>query len=125
MPRVGKGGMGRGNEELVFDGDRVSVYEGDKFRRPMMVRVAQQCKYTSCHCTVQLNTVKMVCYILCGFITMKKLRENSIAPETACALAAQSCPALCEPMGRSTPCFPVLHHPTVPITFSFRAPIYH
>jgi hypothetical protein len=46
MPRVGKGGMGRGNEELVFNGDRVSVYEGEKFRRLMMVRVVQQCKYT-------------------------------------------------------------------------------
>ena len=36
-------GVGRGNGELVFSGDRVSVEEGRKLGRWMMVRVAQQC----------------------------------------------------------------------------------
>ena len=33
--------MGRGNGELVFNGDRVSDQEGEKFGRWMMVRAAQ------------------------------------------------------------------------------------
>ena len=35
------------NGELVFNGDRVSVWEGEKCRRWMMVRIAQQCKCAS------------------------------------------------------------------------------
>ena len=42
-------GVGKGNGELVFNGDRVSVEEGEKFRRWLMVRVAQQCECTSFH----------------------------------------------------------------------------
>ena len=38
--------MGTGNVELAFDGDRVSVQEGGKFGRLMMVRVAQQYECT-------------------------------------------------------------------------------
>ena len=37
-----QGKWGRGKRELGFNGDRVSVQEGGKFRRRMMVRVAQQ-----------------------------------------------------------------------------------
>jgi len=37
--RVGWGGVERGNGELVFNGDRVSVLESEKLRRRMMVRV--------------------------------------------------------------------------------------
>ena len=36
-------GCGEGDGELVFNGDRVSVQEGGKFGRLMMVRVAQLC----------------------------------------------------------------------------------
>lgn len=39
--------MGTGNVELVFDGDRVSVQDGEEFRGRMMVRVAQECECTS------------------------------------------------------------------------------
>ena len=35
--------VGSGDGELVFNGDRVSVQEGGKFGRLMMVRVAQLC----------------------------------------------------------------------------------
>ena len=38
--------MGTGNVELAFDGDRVSVQEGEELRRRMLVRVAQQCEGT-------------------------------------------------------------------------------
>ena len=38
--------LGRRTGDLVFNGDRVSVYEGEKFRRQMMVRIAQQCGNT-------------------------------------------------------------------------------
>jgi len=37
-----QGKWGRGKRELGFNGDRVSVQGGGKFRRRMMVRVAQQ-----------------------------------------------------------------------------------
>ena len=33
--------MGKGNGELVFNGDRVSVQEGRELQRWMMVRVEQ------------------------------------------------------------------------------------
>lgn len=36
----------RGDGELVFAGDTVSVQEGDKFGKWMMVRVSQQCQCT-------------------------------------------------------------------------------
>ena len=35
-----------GDEDLVFNGDRVSVQESEKFRIWMVVRVAQQCACT-------------------------------------------------------------------------------
>ena len=41
--------VGRGNGDLVFNGDRVSVSEDEKFGRWMMVimvRVAQRCECT-------------------------------------------------------------------------------
>ena len=44
MDARGQGLRGRGNGELVFNGDRVSVQEGEKSGRQMMVRVAQQCE---------------------------------------------------------------------------------
>ena len=40
-------GAGR-NGELVFNRDRVSDQEGEKFGRWMMVRVAQRCECTKC-----------------------------------------------------------------------------
>ena len=50
MPRAGEGEeVARGEGRLVFNGDRVSVWEGEKFRGWMMVRVAGQCESTSCH----------------------------------------------------------------------------
>jgi len=42
------GRMERGDGELAFSGDRVSVQEGEKFRRRMMVRVSRQCECTWC-----------------------------------------------------------------------------
>ena len=39
---------GRENGALVFSGDRVSVYEGEKFGRWMIVRVTQQCAADPC-----------------------------------------------------------------------------
>ena len=36
----------RGNGQLMFNGDRDSVQEGEKFRRWMMMRVAEQCECT-------------------------------------------------------------------------------
>ena len=44
MPGRLGGGCGCGEGELVFKGDRVSVQEGGKFGRLMMVRVAQLCE---------------------------------------------------------------------------------
>ena len=45
MPAGGGGGsgdgVGRDNEDLVFNGDRVSVQEGRELQRWMMVRVEQ------------------------------------------------------------------------------------
>ena len=37
-----------------------------------MVRVAQPCEWTQCHWNVQLNSVKIVCFIICDFYHMKK-----------------------------------------------------
>ena len=56
--------MGRGNGDLVFNGNRVSVKESGKFGRWLLVRFTQQCECTWCHWTVQLNMVKRVCFIL-------------------------------------------------------------
>ena len=36
------GGYGRGSREFVFNGDRVSVWEGEKVLEWMVVRVTQQ-----------------------------------------------------------------------------------
>ena len=36
------------------------------------VRVAQPCEWTQCHWNVQLNSVKIVCFIICDFYHMKK-----------------------------------------------------
>ena len=38
----GCGGLGEEDRELVFSGDRVSVWENEKFRRWMVVVFAQQ-----------------------------------------------------------------------------------
>ena len=42
----GDRGVGRRDGELVFDGGRVSVQEGEKFRRWMVLRVAKQSEKT-------------------------------------------------------------------------------
>jgi len=42
----GWGGVGSGNGDLMFSGDRVSVQESEKFQKWMMVRVTQECEYT-------------------------------------------------------------------------------
>ena len=46
--------------------------EGEVFRRWTVVRIVQQCEYTWCHWTVQLNMVKIGCFILCDFCHNKK-----------------------------------------------------
>ena len=78
------GCVGRRNGNLVFNGDRVSVKEGEQFWRRMMVRDAKQYECGYCHKTVQLNTVKIVCFILCDFyhnkqkISKKEMRHHII-----------------------------------------------
>ena len=39
-------GVGTGERELEFNGDRVPVQEGEKFGRWIMERAARQCEYT-------------------------------------------------------------------------------
>ena len=61
------------NGDLVLNGDRVSVQEDENFRRWMMVRVVQHCECTQFHRIVQLNVIKIVCFImLCGIHRNKK-----------------------------------------------------
>ena len=61
--KLESGEMGRGDGKLVFNGNRVSISESEKFGRRMMVRVPKQGACTYCHWTVQLNMVKIVCSI--------------------------------------------------------------
>ena len=49
MPRTEGGGVGRGNGDLVFNGDRVSALECERLGKRMMARIAQQCECTWCH----------------------------------------------------------------------------
>ena len=39
-----------------------------------------------------------------------RLARVGLAGASCCCLVVQSCPALCDPMGCSTPGFPVLHY---------------
>ena len=43
---AGGWGVGRGHGNLVFNGDRVSVEEGEEYGSWMMEGVAQQCECT-------------------------------------------------------------------------------
>ena len=63
----------------MFNGDRVSVEEGEKFRSWMMVMVAQECEHTCCCRTVQLNMVTIVCLIIHDSTTIKKSFLKSTA----------------------------------------------
>ena len=70
--------VGREWGELVFNGDRVSVYGGEKIERWRMVRVAQQCECIWCHWTAELNMVKIVCFMLCDLYHNKKIKKYSL-----------------------------------------------
>ena len=41
---MGARGWGRGNGELVFNGDRVSIWEDEEVLEMMVVIAAQQCE---------------------------------------------------------------------------------
>ena len=64
----------------MFNGDKVSVQEGESFPRRMMVRAAHLCETASWHRTVQLNVdaAKMLCSVLCDFYHDKKKEDWKI-----------------------------------------------
>jgi len=73
------GGWGDwGNGDLAFKGDRVSVQEGEKFRRWMMGSVAHNANVLSAtELTPWLNIAKKVCFKLCDFYNDKKYFKSS------------------------------------------------
>ena len=67
----------------VFNGDRVSVQEGEKFRRRMMATAAQQCECTQRR-NVHLNMVKIARFILCDFYQKKKRNKSGGVSSQRC-----------------------------------------
>ena len=80
---------------MVFSGSTRRSRIAEKFRRWMMVRVAQQCECAWCHWIIQLNTITMVCFMLCDFyhnnfffflmsLFQKRASLSSVGEESAC-----------------------------------------
>lgn len=75
----GKGGLGK----LLFNRDRVPVWDEEKFWKWIIVLAAQQCECTECHCFVHLNMVKRDNFMLYIFYQSFKKKKRSKELETS------------------------------------------